>query len=362
MAWLIVIICIILVVVFWRVFLPLALIAAVGLVILLLYFQNESNQRERERQIENKRIAQEQQVEAQKARQAIEAAKQKIADAQATAANVVRKWKVLSETDPASGEKVPRYAGVLSDDGLCRLQVEQRMDGTKLTSIYCKDFKVLNHDSIEAKFDNRPTSDRMKVEEFSNGDGIYIPTNQWPYYVGDNLHGEGYTEFIRRLTDAKKVALLLSVDGIGPYWTKFQLTGSISALTKIGAFSLPSNARLSDSGTDWECNSGYSRSGNGCVEVKPPANAKLDLWGHNWECNSGYSRSGNGCVEVKPPANAKLDLWGHNWECNSGYSRSGNGCVEVKPPANAKLDLWGHNWECNSGYSRSGNGCVPVGM
>jgi hypothetical protein len=234
----------------------------------------------------------------------------------------------------------------------------------------------------------------MKVERFSNGDGIYIPTNQWPYYVGNNRDGEGYSEFIRRLTEANKVALLLTVDGAGQYWMKFQLTGSISALTKIGALSLPANAKLNDSGNHWECNSGYTKSGNQCVEVKSPANAtpkgdsapqrstpresgdtqqlggditprlpanaKLNYSGHDWECNRGYDRKGNECVEVKLPANAPINYSGHGWECNHGYDRSGNECVAVIIPENASLNYSGHGWECNRGYDRSGNECVAV--
>jgi hypothetical protein len=72
--------------------------------------------------------------------------------------HVVRQWEVSSETDPASGEEVPRYASVLSDDGLCRLQVEQRMNGTRLAGIYCSDLQISAERDIEVKFDNRSTS------------------------------------------------------------------------------------------------------------------------------------------------------------------------------------------------------------
>ena len=164
MVWLIAIICIILVVVFWRIFLPLALIAAVGLGLLLLYVQGESGRR-----------AQRQKLEEQKVREAEQAVRQRIATAKATAGNVVRQWEILSETDPASGEKVPRHASILSDDGLCRLQVEQRMNGVRLTGVYCSGLKILTYSHIEVKFDNRSTSDRMQIQGFSNGDDVYIP-------------------------------------------------------------------------------------------------------------------------------------------------------------------------------------------
>ncbi len=117
MVWLIAIICIILVVVFWRIFIPLALIAAVGLGLLLLYAQGEGDRSESKRKLAEQTV------------------RERIANAKATAGDVVREWEVWSQTDPASGEKVPRSASVLSDDGLCRLQVEERINGTRLASI-----------------------------------------------------------------------------------------------------------------------------------------------------------------------------------------------------------------------------------
>ena len=111
MAWLIAIICIILVIVFWRIFLPIAIIAAVGLGLVFLYVVGESERSERERQV------------------AEQTTLERIAKAKVAAGDVVREWKVLFQTDPASGKKVPRYASVLSDGGLCRLQVEERPVG-----------------------------------------------------------------------------------------------------------------------------------------------------------------------------------------------------------------------------------------
>src|SRR5262249_32441978 len=71
-------------------------------------------------------------------------------------------------------------------------------------------------------------SDTMKIQRFSNGDAVYIPSHQY----GGHL---AYDEFLRRITGAKKVALLLNVEGAGQHWITFSLTGSRSALTKIGA-------------------------------------------------------------------------------------------------------------------------------
>lgn len=210
MIWLIGIICIILVIVFWRIFLPLALIAAVGLGLLLLYVLAESSRSERERKLAEQTV------------------RERIAKAKATAGDIVREWEVQLATDPASGEKVPRYASVLSDDGLCRLQVEERMSGARLTSIDCSGLKISPYSDIEVKFDNRSMSDTMDIERFSNSDIVYVPS----YQYGGRL---SYDEFLRRLTGANKVALLLDVEGAGQHWLTFSLRGSSPALTKIGA-------------------------------------------------------------------------------------------------------------------------------
>ena len=364
MTWLIAIICIILAIAFWRIFVPLAIIAAVGLGLLLLYFQGESARSERKRQLEE------------------QAVRQRIANSKATARDIVREWDVSAETDPASGEKVPRYASVLSDDGLCRLQVEERINRTRLASIYCSGLKISSYSDIEVKFDNRSTSDTMKIQKFSNGDDVYIPS----YQYRDHL---SYDEFLRRTTGANKVAFLLTVEGAGQHWITFSLAGSSPALTKIGALPLgsssdtaksatrkspqtrgasnsditphlPANAKLNTLGNDWECVRGYRRSGNECVVVQIPPKAELNILGHDWQCVRGYRRSGNECVEVQIPVNAKLNILGNDWECVRGYRRSGNECVVVQIPPNAELNILGHDWQCVRGYRRAGNECVPV--
>ncbi len=158
--------------------------------------------------------------------------REKIANAKTTAGDVLRVWEVRFATDPASGEKVPRYASVWSDSGLCQLEVQQRIDGTRLSSIYCSGFKISPYDDIEVKFDNRSTSDTMRIQTFSDGDDVYIPIDQYDW--SGHL---SYKQFLRRLARANKVSLLLTMKGAGQHWTTFSLRGSSSALTKIGAFS-----------------------------------------------------------------------------------------------------------------------------
>jgi hypothetical protein len=98
--------------------------------------------------------------------------------------------------------------------------------------IYCSGLKISAYpDDIEVKFDQRSTSDVMNINRFSNGDAVY-PSSYQPNYLPHHLP---YEEFLRRMTGASKVSLLLTVEGAGQQWITFSLTGSGPALTKIGA-------------------------------------------------------------------------------------------------------------------------------
>jgi len=206
MEWLIAIICIILVVAFWRIFVPLALIVVVG-IWLLVGKEDQGGGHGRHREL----------------------IKQKIENARtARLEDMVREWDVSFTTDPASGEEIPRHASILSDDGLCRLQVEERLNGVELTSINCPQLKVAAHQDIEVKFDNRPTSDTMDIQRFSNSDAVYIPSHQ-------SAHHLSYDEFLKRMAGANKVALRLTFEQADHYWFTFSLRGSGPALTAIGA-------------------------------------------------------------------------------------------------------------------------------
>jgi hypothetical protein len=60
--------------------------------------------------------------------------------------------------------------------------------------------------------------------------GQHIPSYQY------NDSGQlSYDEFIRRMAEANKVALLLDVEQAGKQWITFSLSGSSPALHKIGA-------------------------------------------------------------------------------------------------------------------------------
>jgi len=210
MIWLIVIIgIIVLSIIYWRIFVPLALVGVVGIIYLFLYLQELGERRESERKLAEQTV------------------QERITKAKATAGDVVREWKVQTETDPASGKEVPRYASVMSDDGLCRLQVNERMNRTRLTGLICSGLKISASKDIEVKFDNRSTSDLMGIQSFSNSEHVYISS----YQSGS----VSYDEFLRRIIGANKVSLLLTVKEAGQHWITFSLRGSSPALNKIGA-------------------------------------------------------------------------------------------------------------------------------
>jgi hypothetical protein len=213
MGWLVAFVLIILAVIFWRISLPLLIIAVVGVGLIFLYIQGEDARVARKQKIEERAV------------------RERFANAKATVGKVARKWEVLFYTDPASGKRVPRSTNIRSDEGLCLLQIEKRINRTRLASIYCKNLKISTYGGIEVKFDNRSTSDTMKIAKFSSGNNVYIYSDQGSY--SSHL---SYNEFLRRMTGAKKIALRLTVMGAGKHWIRFSLTGSGPALTRIGAF------------------------------------------------------------------------------------------------------------------------------
>jgi hypothetical protein len=96
-------------------------------------------------------------------------AEQHIADAQADPEP--QTWQVGTEPDPATGVLRPRSAYVWSDDGLCMLLVEERLDRDRLAMIECPGLPIqfnyvnnfLEHSfedgtQVGVKFDTMKTS------------------------------------------------------------------------------------------------------------------------------------------------------------------------------------------------------------
>jgi hypothetical protein len=163
--------------------------------------------------------------------------------AAAQASPTPQTWWVDTDPDPASGALWPRYASVLSDDGLCQLVVEERLDGDRLTSIQCPGLPIhfdyfgyldyFDYDTrVGVKFDTTKTSETMEIERFNDADddeSVYIDSSQ------DGYGALQYDDFLRRIASSRKLALELDFRYVGEHWIRFSLDGSTEALTKIAA-------------------------------------------------------------------------------------------------------------------------------
>ncbi len=195
-----------LVVIFWRIFLPLSVLAAVG-VALLIYHNEERKTQEKER--------------------AAAALRQKISEARANTTSEEKEWHVTYALESATGKKVVRSAYINSNDGLCYLTVQKRLDGAQLTGLDCLDFKISEWDDIEVKFDNVATSDKLDLKSYSDSDDVYIPS-----YQADYSGYLSYEKFIGRLKAGKAVAI--KIPAADDVWMTFSLKGSTKALNRLG--------------------------------------------------------------------------------------------------------------------------------
>lgn len=210
MAWLVGIIVVIIAIRFWRISLPLLGIAVVGIGGWLLNEYHEQEQRTAERE-RNKVLV-----------------SQKVADARANASDTDREWEVYAYEDPASGQQVPRMARVKSNDGLCWLTLEKRIDGSELAGLNCELLKLSERDDAEVKFDNYPTSDPMDLRSYNDSSGVFITSIQPTY--GNKLP---YDEFVRRLRSGKAVSIKVKSSNAGTHWITFTLNGSTEAIAKL---------------------------------------------------------------------------------------------------------------------------------
>jgi type II secretory pathway pseudopilin PulG len=209
MAWLIGIFCVVVVIIFWRIFLPLGILALVGIVVLFMAIQDNEEKRARE-----------------KAQQAAEL-RQKIAQARENATSEGKEWRVSYQKDPASGVMIARQVHIESNDSLCTLTVEKRLNGAELTDLDCPGFNVSGRGDIEVKFSSAETSVKMDLKSYGNSKGVYIPSYQANYkgYYS-------YDHFIESLKNNKAVAI--KIPSAGGVWMSFSLKGSSEALNQLG--------------------------------------------------------------------------------------------------------------------------------
>ncbi len=152
--------------------------------------------------------------------------RERIERARSNATSDDKKWGVVFRIDPASGEKIIRMAAVRSNDGLCRLQVEKRLNGTELTGFYCKEFTISPYNALEAKFDFMDKSESLPLKKFSDGNDVYIPSSDY------SLPKDGYKKFLQNLSKGKMVAFRATeFEG---YWVSFTLRGAAEAISGLG--------------------------------------------------------------------------------------------------------------------------------
>ncbi|MCA9358786.1 hypothetical protein KC926_01115 [Candidatus Kaiserbacteria bacterium] len=144
-------------------------------------------------------------------------------------------------------------------------------------------------------------------------------------------------------------------------------SGATKSHTK-SSVSVPKNASLNYSGTDWYCDTGYKTKYDdnykkvGCTKIKVPTNAHLSTFSNDWYCDTGYRTTYNnsyqksGCEEIEVPSHAHLSTFSNDWYCDSGYETKYNdnyekvGCTKIKIPKNAHLSTFSNDWYCDSGY------------
>lgn len=126
-------------------------------------------------------------------------------------------------------------------------------------------------------------------------------------------------------------------------------------------FDVPSNAHITYSGNNWECNRGFKRGEDNisCVEIKIPANATAN-WIGSFYCNSGYQRVGDECIRSEPVENSRFYEFEADFYCLSGYlknEQSGK-CEKIVVPENGRQDPSSlDGWSCNREFIQEGGEC-----
>ena len=193
----------------WRFIIVAAVIGIIGFGIFHIYENNEKEIAEKEQKEKNEDAARDKQSK-------IENAKSRN-----------KKWTTYSQLDPASKKNV-RGASITSEDGLCELTVQKRIEGTELTGLQCIEIKINEFDDIIIKFDQNEISSRMRIESYSDSDDVYIPSYQF------TIQGHmSYEKFISGLLSNNAVAFKVPSKA-DSFWASFSLEGSSEAINKLG--------------------------------------------------------------------------------------------------------------------------------
>ena len=135
-----------------------------------------------------------------------------------------KEWHVLYERDPASGKRIARTAYVTSEDGLCELSVQKRVNGNELTGLDCIGVTIYPYSDINIKFDKKNVSKSMNLQKYTDSDGVYISSY--------NQYSMTYESFIIGLINRNRVAIEIPV--FDSFWATFTLKGSSRAINSLG--------------------------------------------------------------------------------------------------------------------------------
>lgn len=201
----------------WRVTkwaIVLGIIVVIGILLFQLYEDNEIEKYDQERQtkIEN----------------AKENAAQELQSKIENAKTHNKKWTVYGELDPASKKNFARYASITSEDGLCELSVQKRINGNELTGLDCIGVPISEFDDIYIKFDTGAVSTKMNLKSYSDSDEVYIPSGDQASYSGYM----SYENFKIGLVSNDVVAI--KIPNADSFWARFSLKGSTEAINKLG--------------------------------------------------------------------------------------------------------------------------------
>ena len=138
--------------------------------------------------------------------------RKKITAAQQNATPDGKEWVVYGEVDPASNKNIARTASIMSNDGLCYLTVQKRLNGNELTGLDCPGIKINKYRKIYVKFDTTEISEEMELKNYSDSDGVYIPSYQFSLNMS-------YKNFINGLAASNAVAI--KVPSSEYFWVRF---------------------------------------------------------------------------------------------------------------------------------------------
>jgi uncharacterized tellurite resistance protein B-like protein len=156
--------------------------------------------------------------------------------------------------------------------------------------------------------------------------------------------------------------------------------------SKTACLRVPVNSSSSITSNDFICNKGYGKIGNKCEEdiiipqnshkvgsgwicdynyyhnssktacIRVPINSSSSSTSNDFKCNTGYSKSGNKCVEdIFIPQNSHKA--GTGWICNANFYRNSSKTSCLRVPANSTSSSYSNDFKCNSDFNKNGDTC-----